>query len=291
MSTKKTTETLNKYYRRAVAYHRVGDVYQAVKLFKRLAKVAPDWIKPYIFLSEIYTQRKEWKPALHYSQRVLAFDESNQAAWLSVALSATALKRWKKARNAWNELGYQLKETTQAIDLDMGRIVLKIKTGEQVEIIEAHRIGPARAIIKSIPQPHSQFQFGMTVLFHPESKEQFIDKRKKKHPVFQVLEPFKVTAYRTYTAFLHDADAQDLTTLYYLCENASLGFDNWSSASRMMTFQENADYQNHPTPLTPGDTPKLVAFAAFDEASIRAVLKDWTVITLKTFSNLKLNTV
>jgi len=287
MSTKKTTEALNKYYRRAVAYHRVGDVYQAVKLFKRLAKVAPEWIKPYLFLSEIYTVRQEWKPAMHYSQVVLSMDETHQPAWLSVALAATALKQWKKARNAWNELDYELKENTKPIQLDMGRIVLKIQTEEQVEIVEAERIGPARAIIRSIPQPKSTFQFGMTVLLHPETKETFIDKKRRKHKVYKALEIWKVAAYKTYTAFLHTTDKSDLDILYSLCENADIGFDNWSSLSRMMLVSGLKEYGNHPTPMTSGEAPIMVAFAAYDEVDIHKVLKDWKVITLKSYSNLQ----
>jgi hypothetical protein len=53
-------------YRLVVEYDRRGDVYNAVKLCKRLARMAPDWSVPFAFLSRTYRSRMEWKPTLHY---------------------------------------------------------------------------------------------------------------------------------------------------------------------------------------------------------------------------------
>jgi len=287
LETRKDQELLDKYFQKAVVYYGVGDVYHAVKLFKRLVKVAPTWVAPFEFLADIYTERQEWKPALHYSQKVLALDEQKPSAWLSVAMAATALKRWKKARNAWNEIGYQLRESSDPIHIDYGKIALKIKTNKQIEILEAQRIGPARAIIQSIPQIKSEFGFGMIVMIDPESKEKYVAPNGQSFPVYTALEIWKLTAFKNYTAFLEEASESDIDVLYNLCINEGIGFDNWSNASRTTNFKKTNEYLAHL--IKPDSSPQnqLVAFSAYNQKTVEAVLKNWKIITLGNYNNLQ----
>ena len=64
----------------AAEYDRQGDIYNAVKLYKRIIKMAPDWSAPFSYLSLIYKCRNEWRPSLHYSQKAIENNPFDEAA-------------------------------------------------------------------------------------------------------------------------------------------------------------------------------------------------------------------
>ena len=83
----------------ALAYDQKGDVYNAVKLYKKVIRLSPDWSAPFSFLSLIYKKRCEWRPSLHYSQKAIENNPFDEKAWYNLAIAATALKKtlWSEA--------------------------------------------------------------------------------------------------------------------------------------------------------------------------------------------------
>lgn len=276
-------------YRQVVAYDRCGDVYNAVKLCKRLARLTPDWSAPFAYLSHIYKLRREWKPAYHYGLRAVDLNPFDERVWETLAISATALAEWETARQAWNQLGYEFKKSDEALHLDLGLVPVCLNPTSQPEIVEARRIDPVRASIESIPQPSSGRRYKDLVLIDSKAESIFFHqgRRLPVHPELQLL---KQSVWRTYAVLLETDSMEDVHILSGLCTKALLGFDNWSNAARF---------------LGPGLHPKLteyfdctifdhlerdaylVALAARQEKEILEVLHNWQVIVLKNFSGLE----
>ena len=110
MSSQNTqNDSAEQLYRLVVEYDRRGDVYNAVKLCKRLARMAPDWSVPFAFLSRTYRSRMEWKPTFHYCLRAVEHNAFDENLWETLGIAATALGEWETARYAWNQLGHHFK--------------------------------------------------------------------------------------------------------------------------------------------------------------------------------------
>ena len=142
-------------YRLVVEYDRRGDVYNAVKLCKRLARMAPDWSAPFAFLSRTYRSRMEWKPTFHYCLKAVEHNAFDENLWETLGIAATALGEWETARYAWNQLGFHFKPSAEALHLDLGIMPIRLNPSTMPEIVAARRIDPVRCVIESIPQPSS----------------------------------------------------------------------------------------------------------------------------------------
>jgi len=151
-------------FKKAVALDREGDIYTAVKIYKKLIKIAPEWYLPYQYLSVIYKYNNDWKAAFYYGKTAIEKGADQEDIWRNFAIAATALKKWEIARTAWNKVGYQLREVKKAPNFDMGLIPIRLKYDNFYEIVWAKQIDPARAIIESIPDPVSDRNYGDLVL-------------------------------------------------------------------------------------------------------------------------------
>lgn len=275
-------------YRLVVEYDRRGDVYNAVKLCKRLARMAPDWSVPFAFLCRTYRSRMEWKPTLHYCMKAVEHNAFDENLWETLGIAATALGEWETARYAWNQLGYHFKPSAEAIDLDLGIIPLRLNPATQPEVVAARRVDPVRAIIESIPQPSSGRRYGDLVLVENKPNQtgasvQFYQQRRVL-PLHDELQLLKSSNWHTYSVMLFTATAADVDVLANLCLSANLGFDNWSNATRF--FQPNlhrnvAEYFDQAIFGKIEREVYLVAMAARQFGEIEKALSTWRVITLK----------
>ncbi|MCB0519640.1 MAG: hypothetical protein H6577_08295 [Lewinellaceae bacterium] len=276
-------------YRQVVEYDRRGDVYNAVKLCKRLARLAPDWSAPFAYLSWVYKLRREWKPAYHYCLRAVEINPFDERTWETLAIAATALAEWETARQAWNQLGYEFKKSDEALHLDLGLVPVCLNPASRPEIIEAHRIDPVRASIESIPQPSSDRRYKDLILIDSKAESHFFQ-HGKRLPVHHELQLLKQSTWRTYAVLLETDTTHDVQTLAQLCEEASLGFDNWSNASRFLgpgLHPKVTEYFDYTIFDNLERDSFLVALAARQEKEIIAVLKSWEVISLKNFYGLE----
>lgn len=277
-------------FEEALAYDRAGDSYNAVKLYKKLVKLAPNWSLPYHFLSLFYRQRNEWKPSFHYSLKAIETNPKDKTAWHILATSATALQRWQTARKAWNELGFEFRKTDKVLNLDLGLIPICINPKTRPEIVWARQIDPARAQIESIPQPSSERRYKEIVLIN----NQAIAHRNlggKRVPIFEELETIRLSAYNTYAVILETGAKNSVDILDKLCQDAEIGFDNWSKATRQFWLRnqellpeffgseifskahENTNYQ-------------LIAIASKSFLEVKEVLYAWKIITLQSYRDL-----
>lgn len=277
-------------YRKAVEYGHRGDVYHAVKLCKLVARLSPDWSAPYAYLGGIYRSRKEWRPALHYCGKAIEHNPLNDAAWENMAMAATALGQWATAREAWNHLGFKLKISEDEPHLDLGIVPICLNPGTQPEIVEAHRIDPARAVIAGIPQPSSGRRFRDVVLLENKSNRT-VNLNGQNIGVFDEIERFEASRYKTWAVILQTDTQADVDILAKLCTDADLGFDNWSNALRFFQSHLHPKVSEYFDRAIFGQQKRdffLVAIAAKRAAEVEWVLRAWEVITLKSYDGLEL---
>lgn len=277
-------------FKKAVALDRKGDVYTAVKIYKKLIKLAPNWHPPYQYLSSIYKYHNDWKAAFHYGQRAIENGADKAEMWRNFAIAATALKKWQIARNAWNKVGFQLKEVKNAPNFDMGIIPVRLRYDNFHEIVWAKQIDPARAIIESVPDPVSDRNYGDLILIDFKVTGYRIV-RGKKMPVYDELELIKRSHYRNYLVFLHDSQKNEVDLLDKLCWNKDLGFDNWSHLTELQLNKNLAylpEYYNEDLEFdfTPSDMRIAVAAERFSD--VEEVMQAWTAIALKEYEILQM---
>ncbi|HHM21976.1 MAG TPA: hypothetical protein ENJ20_08120 [Bacteroidetes bacterium] len=283
------SDEIEELYRQAVAYGQRGDVYHAVKLCKLIARKSPDWSAPYAYLSNIYKERNEWKPALHYSQKAIEHNSFNETTWENLALAATALESWKTARHAWNQLGFRFKVSDEEPRLRPGLVPVRLNPATRPEIVEATRIGPARAIIESIPQPSSGRRYKDLLLLNRKPNKSFI-LHGKRLGVFDELQVLRSSLWRTYAVVLETGSQKAVDTLARLCQEAGLGFDNWSNAARYIQpglHPKVMEYYDQSIFNKLEKEAFIIAIAARYKKDVLEILKNWRIITLQKYSALE----
>ncbi len=279
------TPDILKLYEQAKDYDLKGDTYNAVKLYKRVAKMAPEWAPPFVRLGLIYKLRREWKPALHYAKRAVAIDSSLQESWWNLGIAATALKKWRLARNVWSKFGIDTREP----DRKMPLISVRLQYKGQFEILWAQRVDPARCLIRNIPHPDSGHRYLDEVLIDGKVSGYNVI-RQKRYPVFDELGLFKRSPYHTFSAQLEKARPEDIQQLEKLCREAGLGFEVWSNASRQHNKQASQSLpEYYPKEQISNDLPEttLVAIAARRVRQVVQTLRTWEMISLRSFSMLE----
>ena len=276
--------------REAEAYNRKGDVYTAVKLYKKVIRLAPDWVQPYLHLSVLYKDRADWKTCLHYTQKSLQFDPESTQAWTILGLAYTAMKKWKGARQAWNQLGYGFRETDRSTDFDLGAIALCLNPRTQPEVVWARQLDPARAVVLSIPQPGTGHRYLDTILFDPSSEGTQIVGAKKR-PAYNELQILRSSPFKTFSVELQEVTDAQIDTLARLCSDEGVGFDNWSAATHLYlppAGREHPEFHLHPFPKETGAHQVLVGMAAKSLRPLQRILKNWEIISLCHYRNLQM---
>lgn len=275
---------LNELMLHAVQFVEQGDVYNAVKLLRRIIKTAPEWHEPHARLAELYKKQGEWKAMLHFAKRAVALHTADAAAWRNVGIAATALKKARIAQTVWNKFGISAgKDSPRSI------IGLRIQIGKQLEIVWAHPLDPAKALITSIPHPASARRFHDVMLFD-YSPCGYAVTGKQRYPVFDALGLLRHSPYKTFACQVDTTDKKVLRVLEKLCRQAGVGFENWTNAARAVPFQsEKALPEFYGADILPqGDKDSsIVALAALQQSDAEQVLHDWSIITLIGFSALE----
>jgi tetratricopeptide (TPR) repeat protein len=263
----------------AAAYEAAGDAYNAVKLLKRAAQLAPERPETYFRLGHIYKCRQEWKPALYYNKKTISLDPSNREAWWNVGLSATALKMWRTAHYVWNKF-----DAAPASNMPVSA---RCGYGGQFELLWVVPLDPARGVIRSIPHPAADRRYGDVILFDGQIIGFNIVQRRKV-AVYEERGLFKRSPYHTFSCYLQAAEEKDLLILERICEDAGLGFEVWSNATRVMALSNSGvipEYYHISGLGLPQPQGMMVAIAAKSEEEAQKVLDTWQIISLKSHSN------
>lgn len=272
-------------YEQALAYDRAGDIYNAVKLYKKATKSCPQWSPPFEKLGLIYKQRQDWKGALYYNKKTVSLNPSNRNAWWDLGIAATALKRWRLARNVWSKFGLSKQETTA-----LGKASVRLKVGQQFEIVEVQLLDPARAMISSIPFPSSDRRFRDIILYDRQISGYYRSKGSKL-PVYDELGLHKRSVYQTTSCWLNEVGESEVKKLERMCQEYKMGFEVWSNAQLNTNFAQSGkvpEYQNlEGLNIEAGGV--WIAVSAKSVKQVRSVLDSWEVICLRSYSDLKVH--
>ena len=266
-------------YAQATTYDTLADVYHTVKLCKRAIKLDAQYAPPYRLLGRIYHERREWKPCLYYYQCYAALRPREAAAvWPIIGLAATALRRWKTARTAWNHAGHGLPLTNRPVRLAPEPVGISCRYRGRREILWGRRLDPVRAELLSLPQLPVGLNFGDTVLYDLQKiGDRMLPAGRV--PIHPLLELTEHRFYRTYRVRLYTESAEPLEVLHRLCREASLGFDNWSAATRQVSGAGLVEYYGNELLQATEHILPLVGIAVRRPEQLQEVLEAWRVIT------------
>lgn len=264
-------------------YEELGDIYHAVKVYKKAGRTNPNWGRPFFRLSLIYKERKEWKPTFHYSKKAVECDEGNKEAWWNLSLAATVLQHWKTRQEAWTKLGH----TRQAIKM----LPIELTARNFREVVWARQIDLVRARIESIPHPFSGRRYGEVILHECKSAGNMV-MGTKTIPIYKEVQRLERSFFDTYSVLLHTDKSSDIDLLDKLCLDADLGFDNWSNTNELhLNKQRSATPEYYMKNFFEGAAPEqnyhVIGIASKKDADVLEVMEAWRVISLNAYSQLE----
>lgn len=263
-------------------YDEGGDLYHAVKLYKKTIRLNPEFPTAYRHLGMIYSDRKEWKPAFHYWKKAVSLDTDDRDAWWQMGLAATALKKLRIAQSIWSKFGLEKPDLNQPLGL-------RLKHADGFEILWMQPLDASRCRILSIPHPGSDLRFRQMMLYDRRGEKGFNVVKHHRIPVFDAVDRLKGSPYQTFSCLLHTSETAAIDRLERLCHDAGLGFEVWSNASRSLTFNQASTFPEYYNDILPKSNKgaTLVAMAALHPAEVERVLNNWQIIHLEQYSDLR----
>lgn len=263
-------------------YTAAGDHYNAVKLYKRAIRLAPDWIPPYHALGKLYKSRKEWKAVVYYHKKVVAIDPARQDNWWDLGIGAAAIGRMRLAQTVWNKFGLSPFQENHK-----RKVAVQLVHHGLYEVVGGLQLDPARVVLSSIPHPGSDRGYKDIILIDRDKVGTTVAGNKR-WPIFRELDLLKRAHFQTWSCMLQDTAPHDIDLLEKLCTEANIGMEIWSNASRSMQVKGQTEFHAYPwRSERVSDQKMLVALAARRARPIREVLSNWKVISLKEWHSLE----
>ena len=265
----------------AVAFEEAGDVYMAVKLFKKLLRLDAARPEPSERLGLLYVRRREWKPAFFYLKKTLALQATRTDLWWQLGIAATALNKLSLAGSVWAKFDYR-----RILPSAEG---LRLSYEGAFEILWMKPLDPARGQILSIPNPAAGFNYGDVVLYHRQPIGHYVHEQQR-IPVYDECGCWKKSPYQTFSCLLHTTEPAALDQLSDMCRRHSVGFERWSGASRTFVPDNRKafpEFYSFPEVAPADGSYTLAAFAALHQAEVLHLLNAWQIVSLATYSDLR----
>jgi tetratricopeptide (TPR) repeat protein len=253
-----------------------GELEAAVRHFEGAIRSMPSSWEAHFGLGVVLKWLCRWEASLEASSNATSLRPGFEGSWWNVGIAATALGRWRQAREAWNEAGVESEVNDEPLVMKLGRGPIRLKTTNH-EVVWCDRIDPARARIVNVPTAESQHRYGDILLADGEP----VGTRRygsQEVPVFNELQILQPSSYGTYATLLneatfHDADSlvrmgtdkvhiEDWSTMRYLCQACSEGRPHDHHDE-----QGDADLNER--------IERRIAFAAESPDMVEAVLRAW----------------
>ncbi len=269
------------FFENAEEYRKIGDVYNAVKLYKLAIRYRSDFFDPYQRLSAIYKQRADWKAAMYYTKKALALQSADQQLWWDLGIAATALGKRRLAGAVWQKFGWS--------SPGQKPLSVKLRWQDQEEILWSQPLGPATVQLLSIPHPQSEHRFGDRLLVDRKDIVGYHIANQRRHPIFPKLDTLKRSNYRTYSCYIDTCAKAATDKLAELCRAEKLGFEIWSNAnlhSQTTQQTQTPEYYDSFTPQEHQLEALLIAVACSNSRQVKRVLDAWQVITFHQYFDL-----
>lgn len=270
-----------------------GKTEEAIAEYERARDLDPKWAVPVYNLGLVYKYRSEWQLSLDHNQLASQLDPSDQAGWWNLGIAATALGRWDVARAAWRGAGIAIPEGEGPIDFACGTTPIRLNPETEAEVVWAHRLDPARAVLRSIPLPESGFRYGDIVL-NDGAATGYRKLEGREVSVFNCLALLTRSQFSTWVLEVEidpESDSGTMERLLELATECDLAAEDWSTSLRMMckACSEGHPHDDHEhEPEDPGLRHRI-AIAAPDSERARRLVDDWkagaTGVTIVTFES------
>nr|WP_294942692.1 hypothetical protein [uncultured Mucilaginibacter sp.] len=273
----------------AIDLEEQGYTEEAISIYHKVIKAAPDWATPYYNLGLIYKYRGEWQLSYANNLTALGMDADNEAARWNLGIAATALSDWRTARESWNHFGLKLDVNDDEPNLNLSSAPVRLKPDDEGEVVWCTRIDPARAIIENIPFASSGRRFGDIILNDGAPVGSRISDGIE-YPVFNELQLIQQSDYSTYSITVYTNDQRHIDKLLELCKIEKVEAEDWSTV-RMLCKQcsEGTAHEHHDNQLVESDKDERdIGFASERKQAILNVLNNWRAISLCDHSELVL---
>ncbi len=254
-----------------------GCLKEAVELYRQAAAAAPSWPAPLYNLGLLYKNERKWDESLEYNRRATALDPRHQAAWWNLGIAATALARWRLARQAWRGYGIDVPDGDGPIDFPCGFGPVRLHSRGGAEVVWAHRIDPARAVLASIPFPESEHRWGDVVL-NDGAPTGYRKYQGQEVPVLDALQLLTASPFGTYVARVAvPAERDDLASLGETAVRLGGSAEDWSTSVRLLCKKcsEGRPHKEHDTAAAPPKGVHVIGVAARSRAHARQILTAW----------------
>jgi hypothetical protein len=261
-----------------------GDEDAAVERYLTALALDPGRPSTLYNLGLIYKYRREWRTSLDYNRRARELRPRDEATLWNLAIAATALQDWQTARDVWQTLNVIAEPGEGPISENFGDAPVRLNavetTDTPAEVVWARRLCPVRARILNIPTGATRSRHGDVVLHDGAAVGYRLNSDGQEVPVFNVLELFEPSRFSTFEATLEVDGPEDIEVLDQACDQAGVAFEDWTASIRSLckACSEGRPHEGHDNELKESDSwerMRRVGFAAQDEGSLTAVLKDW----------------
>jgi hypothetical protein len=218
---------------RGLALREAGDVAGAEAAYRAAMLAAPDWAAPVYNLGLLYKYERRWQESLDFNRQAANLQPDDEASWWNLGIAATALSKWPEARRAWTACGIDVPPGEGPPEFAWGRTPVRLNPDGDGEVVWARRLDPARAQILNIPLPTSGFRWGDVVLNDGAVEgERVVNGRT--YPVFNVLERWQLSSFRTFIIELVTANGEALAALEQCAEDRGGAAEDWGTCTSIL---------------------------------------------------------
>jgi hypothetical protein len=269
----------------AIAFNERGNVCReagnwqaAVELYEQAAALAPKWGSPSYNLGLVYKYQNRWEESRDWNRKAVTLNPKDEAAWWNLGIAATALGDWPTARAAWKGFGIELPAGDGPLDFPCGFGPVRLNPdGDNVEVVWADRLCPARMEIRNIPFPES-YHAWQDVVLNDGAPVGYRQYKGEEVPVFNALDLLKPSVYGTYRVEIEMDYSDELMIELTDLAVARDGYaENWTHSVRMLckACSEGRPHVAHDHDAAPPAGVQRVAIAAKGQTAANAIRKAW----------------
>jgi hypothetical protein len=256
---------------------RRGKVKEAIEQYRKAALADPSWSAPPYNLGLLFKYQCKWKESLEYNRRAVQINPENKEAWWNYGIAATALGRWNLARQAWRGFGIDVPDGDGPIELPCGTFPIRLNPKGEAEVVWAHRIDPARAILTNIPLPESNHRWQDLVL-HDGAPVGYRKHNGQDVPVFDELQLLEASAFGTFVASVRlNGKAPSTTQLTETASRLDGYAEDWTTSTRLLckACSEGRPHEMHDKEASPPAGVHLIGIAAKSRDEATKIIAAW----------------
>jgi len=261
---------------------------EAIKIYNEVLKLRPDWSAPHYNLGLIYKYRNDWEKSFFHNERSVKLDNDYEGGLWNLGIAATALKKWRIAREAWSKCGVEIEINDDEPNIQLTNTPVRLNPNSNAEVVWAKRIDPARAIILNIPFASSGHRYN-DIILNDGAPQGYKILDGVEYPILNELELIGRSNYKTYSCTIHTKEVSKIEKLINICEQYDIEAEDWSTVRYLCKkCSEGTTHEHHDHDLQERDKNALIGFAITDQNLLKEVIHKWHAITLCEYENIKL---